>query len=659
MKTLVIVESPGKLKKLRSILGDGYTVTASVGHVRDLPEKEIGVSPPDFRPTYLPTERGKGVLADLRAAVDGAGRVLLATDPDREGEAIAWHLADALRLQNPQRITFTEITETAVRSAVASPRQINTNLVRAQEARRVLDRAFGYRVSPALTKRASQSLTAGRVQSPAVILVVDRERAIRDFKPTDHYGVELSFSGGWTATWNTEPHLAPGEDYLLDRTLAAQVAAIPHAEVTAFEDGFANRAPAAPFITATLQQAAFFRLRMKPGQLMALAQRLNEQGAISYHRTDSPNLSVEAMDDIARYAAKAGLPLASKRRKWKAKESAQEGHEAIRPTYVDVADAGENEDERALYRLIRDRAIASQLADARFAVRSATLAAKVAGVPVSFLARGRTLIDPGWTVVYGDDTEDEAEAAQASNPVPQLNVGASCSPTSGRVISKTTKAPARFKLVTLGAELERLGIGRPSTYATILENILTRSYVTEDSKDFLHPTGKAEAIRDALVGTFQFAQLDYTRKLEEDLDRIAIGEAQYLPIVAEAWQQLTSDLQNLGAVTVTNLDAIACPVCNAGELRRIKGGNGFFWGCTRYREGCKASFEDQRGKPALGGKQAISCPTCSEGVLRSRSGANGKFWACSRYPDCRATFPDNRNRPVLDGGNKKQASTRK
>lgn len=648
MKTLVIVESPGKLKKLRSILGEGYAVAASVGHVRDLPESDIGIEPPHFKPTYYPTDRGKRVLADLRTEVASADRVLLAMDPDREGEAIAWHLADALRLPQPRRITFTEITEQAVRSALDRPRAIDMDLVRAQEARRVLDRTFGYRVSPALTQRASQTLTAGRVQSPAVILVVDRERAIASFKPTEHYAVELAFDGGWTATWDAKPFLPAGVRYMQDQSLASRIAGIRHTRVDSVEESEAMRAPPPPFITLSLQQAAQHRLQMKPRKTMEVAQRLYEQGVISYLRTDSPNLSEDAIQDLAAYATSAGLPLSSERRTWKAKQGAQEGHEAIRPTHVGTESAGETDDERALYKLIRDRAIASQLANARFAVRTALLSAESQGERVSFTARGRTMIDPGWTVLYGDDSQNEDEAVEATNPVPVLLPGVPCTATSGRVVTKTTKAPARYKLATLAVELERLGIGRPATYATILENILTRVYITEDSKDFLHATAKAEAIRDALVGSFAFAGLEYTRDMEQQLDLIACGKAEYLTTVSGAWTQLTDELQRLGAVTVSNRDAINCPVCKTGELRRRKGSNGYFWGCTGYQEGCLTTFEDQRGKPALGGKAAVACPTCAQGVLRSRTGANGKFWGCSKYPECRATFPDKRNRPALE-----------
>lgn len=650
MNTLVIVESPGKVKKLVSILGPSFRVMPSVGHVRDLPEKDMGVEPPNFKPNYVPTERGRNVLAGLRSEIPKFSRVLLATDPDREGEAIAWHLADALRLHDAERITFGEITENAVRTAVQRPRPIDMALVRAQEARRVLDRLVGYRVSPALSDRAGQKLTAGRVQSPAVRLVVDREREIRAFRQTEHYGAELLFDDGdhqWTATWQTEPHLLDGQKYLLDDGLASRAAAVRRLTVASFEDGETHKGPPAPFTTVALQKVAGARLGFKPKQTMDLAQKLYEAGLISYHRTDKPNLSEEAMQDVAALAAADGLPLAEKRRTWKSKEGAQEGHEAIRPTHMTDRDAGETDEQRALYRLIWTRTYASQLADARYAVRTAVLSGDADGLPVSFLARGRTLTHKGWLALQAPDDDEEDQAA---NPVPELAVGAPCTAVDGKLLTLHTKAPARYKQNTLVAELEARGIGRPSTYAAILDNIMARSYILEGAKDFLHPTAAGEAIRDALVDRFQFANLDYTRELEEQLDLIAGGSLSYQRVVSRAYAQLDQELSSLqagAAIRVEDPDAPQCPICKEGQLRRRKGGKGFFWGCSRWQEGCKATFNDNRGKPAFGGKDATHCPVCKEGVLRQRNGTNGKFWGCSRYPDCKGTVPDKRGRPDL------------
>lgn len=671
MTTLVIVESPGKVKKISSILGSDYRVMASVGHVRDLPVKELGIEPPSFDLHYVPTERGREVLAKLKTAASAASNVLLATDPDREGEAIAWHLADALKLRNPQRITFTAITPDQVKTAVQSPRQIDMDRVHAQEGRRALDRVIGYRVSPALSDRTGQRLSAGRVQSPAVRLVVDREREIAAFKSTEHYGVELIFPGpeggpSWRALWDVKPHLADGQKYMLDDAFALRVAKIRDVNVTDSDDTEQSRAPAAPFTTSTLQQAASQRLKIKPKRAMELAQKLYEDGLITYHRTDNPNLDAAGIEDIASYARDAGLPLAEKPRRWKAKESAQEGHEAIRPAQVSVTEAGMDQDHQALYRLIWQRAVASQLADARYAVRTVALAGDAEGTPVAFQARGRTLIDQGWMAVYADDADDDPDSKgdddNADNPVPSLAEGDRCTADDARVLTKRTKAPPRYKQATLIAELERRGIGRPSTYAAILDNITTRGYVSEDGKGYLTPSPTGETIRDALVGQFAFVDLDYTSQLEEQLDDIAEGKAGYRDVVAQAWTALDTELGALDSVALA--PAHPCPECGKA-LRRMKGANGFFWACTGFRSDpqCKVTLPDAKGVPGERkpppAPTGIDCPACGKELARRQGKSKPKkrgmqprpydFYSCTGFPKCDAKFntgPD--GKPVFE-----------
>ena len=405
-KTLVIIESPGKKAKLESILGADYIVRASFGHIRDLPEREIGVKAPDFRPTYVVSDdRAKITVKRLKEDARSVDRVLLATDPDREGEAIAWHIADELKLKNPERSAFTEITPKAVQKAVHAPRFLDMNLVHAQEARRVLDRLVGYQVSPALSDKTGQKLTAGRVQSPAVRLVVEREREIRAFVPTTHFGAALIFHAPttWRAMW--VPELTEGQEYQLDEALAQSAADVKQVRVLAFEDGTSKSAPPAPFTTSTLQQAAQVKFKFKPKKTMELAQKLYEQGVITYMRTDSPNLSEDAFALIAEYAKENGLPVREERRQWKAKGNAQEAHEAIRPAYIANTDGGETEDEKALYRLIWSRAVASQLAEATYATRTAQLEsieAIASGGAARYQARGRTLVDKGWKTLYDE-----------------------------------------------------------------------------------------------------------------------------------------------------------------------------------------------------------------------------------------------------------------
>lgn len=665
-KTLIIVESPNKTKKIEAFLGAGYRVVASVGHIRDLPERGLGVEPPNFWPEYVETERGKQVVRRLKADVAEADHIFLATDPDREGEAIAWHLAEALNLKNPDRITFNAITKEKVLEAMKAARKIDMDMVRSQEARRSLDRIVGYRVSPVLCQRAGQNLSAGRVQSPALRLVVDREREIINFKSVKHYGAELIFPAGekktWHAEWNTKPHLSGDDAYVLDKALAERAANVRQVQVTEYSDSDKGRAPYAPFTTSTLQQAASQRLKIRPKETMQLAQKLYEQGAITYHRTDAPNMDAAGVADIKAFAESEGLALAPKPRVWKAKESAQEGHEAIRPTHAADKEAGETDQEKALYRLIWQRAVASQLADAIYAVRAVTLEGKTANdEKVTFSATGRTLKNPGWMVVYGADEDDTAEA-ESNNPIPMLTVGENVEADSGRVLSKETKPKPRFTEATLVRELEKQGIGRPSTYASILENIIqTRGYMSADKKGYLIPTDTGAMVRDELVGTFSFAELDFTRTLEERLDDIAAGKAPYKSVVADAWGVLDGEIAKLAETEAAPL--FPCPECGKALTRR-KGKYGFFWSCTGYPE-CKASFPDSNGKP--GEKKpkpptsGIACPKCGSDLIRRKGiskpkkrGEKGKpydFYGCSGFPKCDASYQTKQDgSPDLDSG---------
>lgn len=643
MTTLVIVESPGKVKKISAILGSRFKVVASVGHVRDLPTREMGIDPESFRPRYQPTDRGKEILSRLRKAVAAADRVLLATDPDREGEAIAWHLADALKLRNPERITFSAITKEKVLEAIGHVRGIDHDLVSAQEGRRVLDRVIGYRVSPFLSQVAGTTLSAGRVQSPAVRLVVDREREIQRFVSTTHYGVQLTFEDEngtlWTADWDVRPYLSDGQKYMIDLELAQRTALIRAVQIDQFKAGNAARAPAAPFITSSLQQEAGKKLKMKPKMVMDLAQKLYEQGAITYHRTDNPNLDKEGIDAVRRYADQQGWGLSAKLRTWKAKDGAQEGHEAIRPTHIEERDVGEDSHQRALYQLIWKRTVASQMADAIYAKRAVLLVASDGRT--RFIGQGSKLIDPGWMALYGMDGDEEQK-----NPVPLLQPGERLQAIDGKVSTKKTEPPVRFKQSTLVAELEKQGIGRPSTYAAILENIITsRAYIVEDGKGYLSPSPAGFTVRDLLVGKFSFAELPFTKQLEERLDLIAEGKESFERTVADAWHLLDQEL----AVPVSaplDLPQHKCPDCQK-PLERRKGKKGYFWGCSGYPK-CKIVMPDVKGAPGQPRPKPepsqYPCPDCGAALI-PRVGKKGRFWACSAFPRCKLTLPDNDGSP--------------
>lgn len=652
---LMIIESPGKIEKLSAILGDGWKIAASVGHVRDLPQKEMGVAAPDFKPSYELTERGEGVVAKLKNLVKQADSVYLATDPDREGEAISWHLQQCLKLSNPLRVTFNEITANAVKAALVAPRTIDVKRVAAQEARRVLDRLVGYMVSPELSRQTGERLSAGRVQSPAVRLVVERERAIKAFKVTNHFGAALFFadaktSGEWSAEWLTKPKFVTEDNpYFMDRAFAAAVAEVKAVVVKSFDESEAKRSPPPPFTTSTMQQAASVALGLDPKAAMDAAQKLYEQGHITYHRTDNPNVSDDSLGDIYAVAVKLGLDMADEPRKFKAPAGAQVGHPAVTPTHWEVEEAGETSDQRALYKLIRLRAIACQLADARYAVRTVRLEAAqpVGGKDVEFEARGRTLVYQGWLkLIAGDQTEEEdGNDKEPSNPIPVCEPGERLDVARGKLLEKKTKPPSRFTQATLVKKLESEGIGRPATYAAIMDNIVSRAYVKTDKK-YLVPTATGELIVDSLVGKFEFLDLGFTRDIEENLDRIALGEAGYKAVIAKVHDQLNRELSTL-QVSVTPKHP--CPECGK-PLRRIPGKSGHFWGCSGHPD-CSVTLPDEGGKPGQKKPVEVSnfaCVKCGKPLIhRVKKGKGGyDFWGCSGFKEgCKASYEDKKGQP--------------
>lgn len=516
---LVIVESPAKAKKMQDILGPEYRVAASVGHVQDLPRNRLGIGP-EYRLEYEMTERGATVIDRLKTLVSLASDVYLATDPDREGESISWHLKECLNLPDTaRRITFTEITEKAIRHALSHPRALDMNLVNAQNARRACDREIGYLASPALNRVTGQSLSAGRVQSPALKLLVDREKAIADFIPTHHFGVQATFAETqpWTATWALKPaFVTDAAPYFQNKPFADRVAAGRTFTITQFSEFDKKRAPPAPFVTSTLQQAASVALKISPGRTMELAQTLHLMGAITYHRTDNPNISEESRPDIERIASTMNLPIAPSLRRFPIPDSAQEGHAAITPTHWDQESINLNPsrdaerdpnveqdydadqepeidpDINALYQLIRTRAIACQLADAVYATRTVRLSGDpIDGRAIEFEATGKTLTSPGWMALLAGDQTNETERVESSNPIPLLKTGQRITATATVVTNKKTVAPKRYTEASLIKELDTLGIGRPSTFAAILENIKSKHYVAFDGL-IVTPTATAK-----------------------------------------------------------------------------------------------------------------------------------------------------------------------
>lgn len=624
---LLIIEAPGKLKKLQPMMkklrpGEDWQVVASGGHIRDLPAKgqddsmiTTGVRK-NYTPVYEILDKSAKAVRTIKAAAKSASVIYLATDPDREGESISWHIQQVLKVKDYHRITFNEITLKRVDEALANPRKIDLNRVASQECRRVLDRLVGYLVTQELRRLMGKPTSAGRVQSPAVFLVVLREREIRNFRVVNHFGVRLNFleptqGTSWYAEWQPVPDFASKDfPYVQDSNLAQLVASTRNVVVEDCEDRKAERHPPAPFISSTLQQAASNALKWDPDKTMQVAQRLYEQGVITYHRTDNPNVPDEAMDDIRAVATALGVKAVDARRTFKAAEGAQEGHPAITPTYWADGKAGENDDELDLYRLIWIRALASQLEAAVYDVRTAKLlGVGPGGKTLRFAATGKTLSYPGWLkLLKADDTDDE-ENAEASNPVPALSPTQILSVRSGELLQKKTQPPSRYTKASLIKEMERRGIGRPSTFASILKNITGKGLIEEKSRKLV-PAPLGEETIAKLEGFFSFVELDFTRELERDLDKIAQGQDTYGAVVARLHKRLEEELsQQRGSPSVPMVPAnrpaqsnttYTCTKCNQPLARRQKKGDGGydFWGCTGFKtNGCKVSYPNLNGKP--------------------------------------------------------------
>lgn len=598
---LMIVESPTKAKKISSILGGDWVVKASMGHIMQMVPKEYGIAVGTYELSYELSQRGKSVVGDLKPLAARAQEIYLATDPDREGEAISEHLRRNLRLSRYKRVTFNEITEQAVRTAISQPRQIDDRLVAAQEARRCADRMIGYRVSYPISDAAGMALSAGRCQSPAVRLVVEREDEITNFKVTDHFGAKVEFDdGAWSAEWQTKPFLPADAEYVLDQRLAERAAACRRFTVAQAVQKPVSKAPGAPYTTSALLQAAGATLRFPPEKTQSVAQKLFENGHITYHRTDNPNLSDDGVAAIAAVAKSKGWPLAGKLRRWKLPEGAQEAHEAIRPTHPELLVAGDTDDEKKLYALIWRQAVASQLADAVYNTITLDLDAKDGADTFTFRARSATISDPGWRVVLTTSKEaepdkagDEEETEEDSGRVPLLAVGNAAIATKGELLRKATRPPSRYTETSLIKRLEQLGIGRPSTYAAIVKKIRDEEYVAVQKRNLV-PTAAGRAIVRNLVGRFKFVEYAYTKELETKLDKIADGADRYVPVVELIDRQLDGEL----GVLSREAPRWPCPACER-PLRRLKSkrtGKPFF-ACTGYSEGCTVICEDNNGDP--------------------------------------------------------------
>ena len=658
-KHLVIVESPAKARTIERYLGDDYQVLASYGHVRDLPENpgkgKFGVDVEhDFAPEYvIPEDRRKQVSA-IEKAARGADDVWLASDLDREGEAIAWHVAEAANVPQGKRrrVTFSEITEGAIREAFASPREIDQDLVDAQQARRIVDRLVGYTLSPLLSRKVRGGLSAGRVQSVAVRMVVEREREIRAFTAREYWTLEALLATADGTPFTADLVRIDGKAVDIGDGESAERHAAAIREQRPIVDSVGTRSskrnPAPPFTTSTLQQEASRKLGFSPKRTMSVAQRLYEGvdtpdghvGLITYMRTDSTAIAGVAMAEAqqvinGRFGERYGT---GKGRVYKTKaKGAQEAHESIRPTSFlrdpDSLRAALKPEELRLYRLIWQRALASQMAPKELETTTVEL---VAGDYRLRASATKTLFD-GFARVYTEGRDDTAaDEEEAERTLPTLKAGDVTSVTSVTPTQHFTEPPPRYTEATLIKALEEHGIGRPSTYAATISTIVDRGYVRVEERR-LYPEEIGEIVTDLLVVHFgEYVDLRFTARMEEELDEVARGEREWVPLLRAFFGPLKvrvdekrKELKRADFTTVATDE-----VCSEGHPMVIRlGRNGKFLACSTFPEHKETRPLPGDETPVLEGDGEV-CPQCGEGTLATRRGRFGAFVGCSRYPDC-------------------------
>ncbi len=664
-KNLVIVESPAKARTIQKFLGRDYSVDASMGHVRDLPKSELGVDlEHDFSPKYVIPRDKRSVVKELKERAKAAQAIYLATDPDREGEAIAWHLATAIAADSKpiRRIEFHEITKEAIQRAVKAPRQIDMKRVDAQQARRVLDRLVGYNLSPLLWKKVRRGLSAGRVQSVAVRLVVEREREIENFNPVEYWTVEAelakklakagrgkpsTFRASLVQALGKKPELANREDS--QRVLTdLEGATYRVADVRVKEQ---SRTPAPPFTTSTLQQEAGRKLGFTAKRTMAVAQQLYEGldvgseggvGLITYMRTDSTQIAESAIHEVRRFIEERYGPenLPEGPRVYRTKSKlAQEAHEAIRPTSVfrDPAKVKQHltSEQFKLYDLIWKRFVACQMASVRYEVTTVDVGARGTQSKGDYLFRatGSLVVFPGFLSLYREGRDDEEQDEDAQKPLPELSQGEDLQLL--RLLSDQhfTQPPPRYSEATLVKALEEKGIGRPSTYAPTLSTIQERGYVERVEKR-LRPTELGRIVNDLLVENFpEVIDVDFTANMEEKLDEVASGDRPWVPVIREFYQPFHQDLEKAGeSIERVKMEPEPtdelCEKCGRPMVIRM-GRYGKFMGCSGFPE-CR------NAKPLLK-KIGVACPECAADLVERQTKTRRTFYGCSRYPECKWT----------------------
>ena len=645
---LVIVESPSKAKTIGKYLGPDYLVKASMGHLRDLPKSKMGVDlERDFTPEYIPVRGKEELIKELRKAADQAQTVYLATDPDREGEAISWHLKELLGLpdEKAHRVTFNEITQRVVRESIQHPRDIDYDLVDAQQARRILDRIVGYQLSPLLWKKVRRGLSAGRVQSVATRMVVDRENEIRAFQPREYWSLDVTLNrqgkpGSFVAHYY-------GEEKKRELANEAETQAViddvtgKEFTVTNVKKAEKKRTAAPPFTTSTLQQEASRKLNMTPKRTMMIAQQLYEGvdvegegtlGLITYMRTDSLRLSEEAMTAAAgfirsRYGENYYY---GKFHEYKTKAGAQDAHEAIRPTHVELdperVKGSLTSDQYRLYKLIWSRFLASQMANAVFD----TVAIDTQCAGHTFRSTNQSLRFAGFMAVYEEGRDEEAEPM--GSPLPDLQVGEKTDPTKFDKQQHFTQPPARFTEATLVKAMEEKGVGRPSTYAATISTIEDREYVVKEDKHLV-PTGLGEVVTGLMKDRFQdIIDVEFTANMENRLDEVEEGKQNWKDLLAEFYRDFEKELKDaeeaLDGVRLKVPEEETDEICElCGRKMVIKMGRfGKFLACPGFPE-CK------NAKPLVE-RMPGRCPKCGSGMLKRKSKRGYAYYACEQGAEC-------------------------
>lgn len=633
---LVIVESPAKAKTIEKYLGKGFTVRASVGHIRDLPKsnKDAVDVEGGFVPRYQIVKEKQKVIDDLHESAEKADEVILATDPDREGEAIAWHLAQTIGLKKPKRIVFHEITEHAVQEALAHPRTIDKELVQAQEARRVLDRLFGYDLSGLVWKKVRYGLSAGRVQSPALRILMEREREIRAFIPEKFWVISADVKASAGEHFRVTCTEEPRDEKEAQRIFKA--AKTKQWSVLSVDETEATRSPRAPFTTSTLQQTASTRLGFSPSRTMQVAQKLYEAGFITYMRTDSTNLAAEAQTALHMVIGKEFGKDYVEPRFYKSKsKNAQEAHEAVRPTDPSKRSLGHNDEQKKLYALIRARALASQMTDAKMLRTKITVNVSGASIP-NFVANGSRLTSNGWIAADPDARGEDVE-------LPKVTEGEALTLIEAHTEDKETQPPGRYSEAGLVKELESRGIGRPSTYASILRTLEQRGYVEKQGRTLL-PTATGDVVSSFIEQNFaEYISDTFTSEMEDELDEIAEGKREYAKTLKDFYTPFTKAVKSKAKIPkITGMgDApreFPCPICG-GEMEYKLSRAGRFMSCKRFPE-CLGARKEDGSEIAPPKEIGEACPLCKDGKQIEREGRYGRFIACSNYPKCKFVKQD-------------------